>query len=187
MPAAAELGNRIRTFRERLGLAPEDLASKAGVAPELVSAAEAGRAYPAVGFLQKIARALGQRLGTFMDDQYGGDPVIVRGREAPGSMATHRGAIPQALRYVSLGRGKTDRHMEPFRIEIEPGRQEPPSAHEGEEFLLVLSGEVVLTYGKETHRLGPGDSMYYNSVVPHAVAAAGPETASLCAVVFQPI
>ena len=60
------------------------------------------------------------------------------------------------------------------------------SSHEGEEFIIVVSGEVVLRYGQNTYQLREGDSMYYNSVVPHQVVAANGAPASIYAVVYMP-
>ncbi|HLO66482.1 MAG TPA: XRE family transcriptional regulator [Holophaga sp.] len=186
MPQAQELGNRIRTYRERLGLAREELAANAGVDPALVEAAEEGRTYPGLGTMVRLSRALGQRLGTFMDDHFREDPLVVRAEERREAGEGHPGAHgPYA--YHSLGRGKTDRHMEPFFVVVDPGPEGNPSSHEGEEFFLVLTGEVEFRYGGALHRLGPGDSIYYNSVVPHFVRALGEAPATLCAVVYQPL
>ena len=76
--------------------------------------------------------------------------------------------------------------MEPFFIRIEPSESVELSSHEGEEFIIVVSGEVVLRYGQNTYRLLEGDSMYYNSVVPHHVGAANGVPASIYAVVYMP-
>jgi quercetin dioxygenase-like cupin family protein len=78
--------------------------------------------------------------------------------------------------------------MEPFLIDIHPlsAQAARPSAHEGEEFMYVLSGEVEVTYGKDLYRLKAGDSIYYDSIVPHHVHTAGEEEARVVAVVYAP-
>lgn len=186
MTASDKLGTRVRTYREKLGLSVEDLAKNAGLDAALVSNIEDGKAYPAISVMVKLSRALGQRLGTFMDDQFRDDPLIVRGTERKEEALPHRGSGPNHYRYFLLGKGKTDRHMEPFYIQIEPSETEDISSHEGEEFIIVVSGEVEFVYGQERYRLGPGDSMYYNSIVPHYVGAAGDAPASIYAVVYTP-
>ena len=186
MLEALELGRRIRTFRERLDLSREDLATQAGLNPDLVAAAEEGRVYPPLGLLIKVSRALGQRLGTFMDDHFREDPLIVRADERQQALSPRQGTLVGPYRYFSLGRGKTDRHMEPLFVELEPGQPETLSSHEGEEFIIVVTGKVFLRYGGATHTLLPGDTMYYNSIVPHFVGAAGDRPASLFAVIHQP-
>ena len=107
-------------------------------------------------------------------------------QNAQWQMAQHKGETPAPYRYFPLGRGKTDRHMEPFFIEIAPDQEKATSSHEGEEFIVVVSGEVELIYGKKTFTLIPGDSMYYNSIVPHYVGAVGPEKAEIYGIVFMP-
>ena len=51
---------------------------------------------------------------------------------------------------------------------------------------MVHSGHVEIVYGKETHRLAEGDSIYYNSIVPHYVSCHGAATASIYAVLYFP-
>jgi quercetin dioxygenase-like cupin family protein/DNA-binding XRE family transcriptional regulator len=186
MPSSQQLGNRIHTYRERLGLSVEDLAKNAGIDAALLQNIEDNKVYPALGVLVKVSRALGQRLGTFMDDQFIEDPLIVRTDGRVEETTPHHGKGPGNYHYYPLGKGKTDRHMEPFYIVIEPTEEKDMSSHEGEEFIIVVSGEVELTYGKETYRLKAGDSMYYNSVVPHSVSAAGSIPAGIYAVVYTP-
>jgi transcriptional regulator with XRE-family HTH domain len=183
----ASLGSRIRTYRERLELSPADLARQTGLAEALVLSIEQDEVYPSIGTLTRLARALGQRLGTFMDDQFSPDPLIVRADARQGDQPSHKAATHAAgYSYAPLGRGKTDRHLEPFYIEIAPDAGELLSSHEGEEFIVVVSGEVELTYGNDCHVLKPGDSAHYNSVVHHLVKAHGGRPAAIYAVVFIP-
>jgi quercetin dioxygenase-like cupin family protein len=57
------------------------------------------------------------------------------------------------------------------------------SVHEGEEFIYVLKGEVVLTIADDVFELDPGDSVYYLSTTPHLVTAIK-EHATILAVVY---
>lgn len=183
----ATIGSRIRAFRERLQLTPADLARQTGFDEPLIAAIESDIVYPSIGTLARLARALGQRLGTFMDDQFHADPLIVRAEQRQGAAPTHKAeTVADGFSYSPLSRGKTDRHMEGFYIEITPEAGELLSSHEGEEFIVVVSGEVELTYGDATHVLKPGDSAHYNSVVHHLVKAHGGQPAAIYAVVFIP-
>jgi len=181
------IGKRIADYRAQAGLTPADLAARTGLESGFLKAIEENDIYPSLGPLIKIARALGVRLGTFMDDHISDDPLIVRLDEREQQLTTHRGAqTPAEVAFYSLGRGKSDRHMEPFYVELMPasGRDKSLSSHEGEEFIVVVSGRVELIYGQETHVLNPGDSMYYNSVVPHHVGCAGDRKAAIYAVLY---
>jgi len=183
------VGERIRAFREKQNLTLANLAARTGLDETFLGSVESKDSYPSLGPLVKIARALGVRLGTFLDDHVSRDPLIVRLGERTPEMSMHADGDQQPSHtYYSLGRGKTDRHMEPFFIEMnpEPETDKKLSTHEGEEFILVVSGQLELVYGRETSILGPGDSVYYNSVVPHCVSAAGGEKASIYAVLYFP-
>jgi len=167
-------------------MSQEQLAKAAGLDLALVQAIESEQVYPMLGVLIKLSRALGQRLGTFMDDQFREDPLIARKEERLEARAQHKGEALDLYHYYPLARGKTDRHMEPFYVEIASDPGKTPSSHEGEEFIIVLSGEVELLYGKKSYTLTPGDSMYYNSIVPHYVGAVGEGKAEVYAVMFMP-
>jgi len=189
--STAKLGERIRTYRERRGLTQVDLAERAGVSPAVLCALEEQGQTLSLGPLIKVARALGVRLGTFLDDEAGRDLCLVRACDlAAGDDASRqaRGKRRQ-LTFHSLGAGKTDRHMEPFFIVIEPeepGRPRELSSHEGEEFIVVTKGLLEVVLGQERHLLSPGDTIYFNSVVPHHVGCAGPERTEIHAVLYFP-
>ena len=78
--------------------------------------------------------------------------------------------------------------MEPFVIDVEPGTAEVPalSTHEGEEFIYVLEGHIEINYGQKVYQLEVGDSLYYDSIVPHHVHATG-GSARILAVVYAPL
>jgi len=180
------LGKRVQTFRERLEMSPDALAKASGLDVALIHGIENGDVYPALGVLVKLSRALGQRLGTFMDDQFQEDPLVVRSDARLQQIEHHKSEDAAPYCYFPLGKGKTDRHMDPFFIEIHPHHEEETSSHEGEELIIVVSGAVDLRYGKKRFTLQPGDSIYYNSIVPHCVSAAGGSKAEIYAVIFMP-
>ncbi|PHR25862.1 MAG: DNA-binding protein [Desulfotalea sp.] len=183
MSDAGKIGKRIHTFREKIDMTIDDLAERTGLPSSLIADIEDGTVSPALGIMVKISRALGQRVGTFMDDQVAKDPVITRSANRPEGVALHKGEVQGHYRYHVLGAGKADRHMEPFFITVTPTQEREKSSHEGEEFVIVISGTVELQYGKDTHLLGEGDTMYYNSLVPHCLSAVGGE-AKIYAVIF---
>lgn len=177
----------------------EALSERSGVPLELLASIEEGRYVPDLAPLVKIARALGVRLGTFLDDQEDLGPVVTR-RETQvptvrfaGANAGDSTSPAGSLVFSSLAAGKGGRHMEPFLIDLQapggatPETAAPDSSHEGEEFIHVLSGVVVITYGSERYELSVGDSIYYDSIVPHRVSAGGGADARILAVVYAPL
>ncbi len=186
MATGEKVGMRIKSYREQLKMSPADLAAHSGVDEVLILAVEAGEVLPALGILTKLSRALGQRLGTFMDDQFQPDPVITRASDVAAETVTHTGKARDGYTYHSLARGKPDRHMEPFKIELAPSASEPLSSHEGEELIICIAGVVRIDYGTESVLLNPGDTAYYNCVVKHRVCSAGDAPATIYGIVFQP-
>jgi len=76
--------------------------------------------------------------------------------------------------------------MEPFLIDVHPASGDVPlNEHEGEEFIYVLSGRIEIRYGKDVYQLNAGDSIYYESAVPHHVHALDSD-ARILAVVYAP-
>ena len=187
--AAEKLGKRIRKFREERELSLEDLSRACNLSVPFLKELEESSVYPSIGPLQKIARAMNIRLGTFMDDVAVADPIICREQAKNADLVTHKAAGQAAANeFFSLGKGKNDRNMEPFFVTLNPEQEEDRklSSHEGEEFILVSSGSMLLVYGDETYTLETGDTVYYNSIVPHYAGAAGGKPATIHAVIYYP-
>lgn len=184
-----KISKRIINFMEKREVSIDLLAKETGLDKEFIESMLAENIYPPLGPLMKIARTLGVRLGTFLDDQDSTDPYVVRraDRKSQFSVLAEKNK-PATLNFFSLGMGKTDRHMEPFFIEIMPqsASKKELSSHEGEEWIVVVKGVVEIIYGKETYVLEEGDSVYYNSVVPHYVSCIGEEKAQIHAVIYIP-
>lgn len=187
--ADTHIGLKVATVRESLGLTCDQLAERSSCDAAVIRSIEAGEVVPSLAPLIKISRALGVRLGTLLDDDTSVGPVVTRAEQAEEvarlkSLETGVGA--GTLDFFSLAAGKTARHMEPFLIDVNPGEDHVLSSHEGEEFLYVQSGSLEVAYGKDVHVLGAGDSIYYDSIVPHQVRAAGDGPARILAVVYTP-
>lgn len=184
-----KIGSRIKKFREMEEISREELSSRSGLDADFIHGVEEENIYPSLGPLLKISRALGTRLGTFLDDTISHDPLIVRLEEREEELSMLKGnEKPVALQFFSLGKGKNDRHMEPFfvRINPEPEEDKKLSSHEGEEFIVIVSGEVRVVYGQEEYELKTGDSIYYNSIIPHNVSCKGDTPAEIYAVLYFP-
>lgn len=180
------VGKRIRTYRENLDMSIYDLSQKSGIEEKLINSIEKGQVLPALGVLTKLSRALGQRLGTFMDDQFKPDPIITRAKDLEAKQVAKEGTNTLGYAAHSLAVGKPDRHMDPFRIEFAANGVDEVSSHEGEELIICLAGEVELTYGPDKSVLKPGDTAYYNAVVKHGLRALGGKPASIYGIVFMP-
>lgn len=186
------VGTKIKGLRETKNLTLEEIAERSGLSVEQIQGIENDVNLPSLGPLIKIARALGVRLGTFMDDNDALGPIVCRAadREKDSSISFSNGATDarKHMEYHPLAQQKAGRHMEPFVIDINP--EENPnyqlSDHEGEEFIYVMQGEVELVYGKDTYHLNEGDTIYYDSIVKHHLHGAPGKSAKILAVVYIP-
>ncbi len=185
-----KLGERVKAFRELQEISREELASRTGLDPRFIEQLENDDASPSLGPLLKISRALGVRLGTFMDDELGNDMCVCRLSDVKEDETGARASSSKHVNMVfhSLGAGKSDRHMEPFFIEAYPDANSDKSlsSHEGEEFIVVVRGEVEVILGKDHYLLGPGDSIYFNSIMPHYVGCGDVDKAEMHAVLYLP-
>lgn len=190
MAGEKNLGSKIKQLRSTQNLSLEELAERSGLLAAQIEKIEKEAIIPSLSPLIKIARALGVRLGTFLDDSDHLGPVVVRnGKPADGVRFTsEENGSREHLNFLSLAADKAGRNMEPFIVEIEPSEQSDYklSTHEGEEFIYVLEGEVEINYGKDLYQLSAGDSIYIDSIVMHNVHAKTREKARVLVVLYTP-
>ena len=181
MDTSKIVGEKIKALREDKTITIEELAQRSGLAIEQIERIENNIDIPSLAPLIKIARVLGVRVGTFLDDQDEVGPVVCRKKEAKDAISFSNNAIHSRkhMEYHSLSKSKADRHMEPFIIDVMPT--------EGEEFIMVMEGIMEISYGKNTYLLEEGDSIYYDSIVPHHVHAYEGQAAKILAVIYTPI
>jgi transcriptional regulator with XRE-family HTH domain len=190
MTVEKTVGGKIKQIREMKKVSVEELAERSGMETSMILKIEEEKNVPSLAPLIKIARALGVRLGTFLDDSDSYGPVVVRSGEYPkgARFTSQTSEAREHLNFFSLAFDKAGRNMEPFIVDIEPGLQSDYmlSSHEGEEFIYVLEGEIEINYGKEVYRLAKGDSIYLDSIVLHNVHAGNNNSAKILAVVYAP-
>ena len=185
-------GERITELCRTYSVSRETLAERSGVSIELIRRIEEGGHIPDLAPLVKISRALGVRLGALLDDHEKLGPVITRAgaageaaRFTTGLSAENADQKHEGLIFHALAADKNSRHMEPFIVDIDPHADQKKSTHEGEEFIYVLSGNIGIDYGQEKYSLNTGDSIYYDSIVPHRVTSS--DSARIIAVIYTPV
>jgi len=188
-------GERIAEIRKTYSISREVLSERSGVSVALISKIEDEGLIPDLAPLIKISRGLGVRLGTLLDDHEQLGPVICRAGEAASSSRFKTG-LPEGadisaghhgMNFSALASDKNGRHMEPFIVTIEADAQQEKSAHEGEEFIYVMEGSLLLEYGVDKQTLETGDSVYYDSIVPHRVYSANKNPVRILAVIYTPV
>ena len=183
---SAEIGIRVKKARESLCLSLFDLYLRTDIGAETLSQIEEGKIVPPLGAVIKLAKALDLKMGYLISGEEEKAYTIVRrdDREVT-SRYDSRKEKHYGYKYESLAPHKTNRCMEPFLVTLEPSEtEEERSTHDGQEFIFVLHGKMEVRLGEEIHVLEAGDSIYYDSTVPHLVKCHGKEITKILAVLY---
>ncbi|MDR3208036.1 MAG: cupin domain-containing protein [Oscillospiraceae bacterium] len=176
-----DIGRRLAALRQIEDFTAEDFAQRLGITPEDLTAYEGGQRDFSFSFLYNAAALLGVDVVDLMS---GESPklsgcCLVRGG---GGFAVDRRA---AYSYKHLAFTFRDKLAEPFMVTVAPKADAPEQhAHAGQEFDYVVSGQVRFFLAGQVYDLAPGDSVYYDSGLPHAMQATGGAPASFLAVVL---
>ena len=181
------VGEKIKVLREQKGFSLKDVADQTGFSTALISQMENHLISPSLGTLIKLAKALEVKVGDFFGETHEEPFAIVRKdeRKTVSRFASKEG-VKYGYGYESLGFEKKNRHMEPFIVTLEPAtiKTSKTSTHEGEEFIYVLEGEMEVIFGDHRDVLHPGDSIYYDSTIPHRVQCHQEKVTRILAVLY---
>ena len=172
------IGDHVAAMRTQLGMTLEQLATATGFTKSYLSKIENSKKVPPIGTLSRIARALKTDMTEILRTQENGHGFcVVRVKDR---QPVVRGGTAFGYDYQSLAHTRAHKKMEPFLFTF-------PSEidkyvffeHEGEEFIFVLSGKVEWQAGGEKVILKPGDSIYFDSRLPHRGRGLGGEASAL--------
>ena len=187
MSQSVEVGKRIRELREDAGLSLQDMAERTGYSSALMSQFENHMVSPPLGALIKLSKVLGVDVGDFFGEVADQSFVLVRSNERETvSRVASKSGVSLGYTYEALGFGLKGHNMEPLVVTLEPVpiREKHLSVHEGEEFIYVLEGRMMIRLGDHTDILEPGDSIYFKCTTPHHMTCAEGDPAKILAVIF---
>ena len=167
-----DIGERIRKIREEKSLSLDEISKMTGFEVEFLSKIENKDLQPQLGTMIRLSKALDSAFGRLVSGV--GDKLyaITRKNERRTiSRSTSKKGRKQIYTYKSLAPDVKGRHMEAFLVLLEEDPEKETSLHEGEEFIFVLDGEVILEIGEDKFELEPGDSAYYLSTTAHHISA----------------
>jgi transcriptional regulator with XRE-family HTH domain len=164
------IGHQVRQFRQDLDMTVAEVAKLAGLSSGMLSKIENGMTSPSLATLRALSRALNVPVTSFFrkfEEQR--DATYVKAGE--GLPIERRGTRAGHL-YHLLGHSIGHRtSVEPYLITLtEKSEVFPLFQHAGTEFIYILEGRVIYRHGSQTYDMGPGDSLFFDSDVPH-----GPE------------
>lgn len=179
------IGGKINSLRVKKGLSIEEVAQNSGLPAATVSAIEEQSVSPPLGQIVSLANSLKVSVGELMGDNASSPFCITRSddRTSVSRFGSTDGSSG-SYSYESLGNNKQNRQMEPFMVTLNPGdRPIEPNQHDGEEILFVVEGQVEVNLAGHADVLNPGDTIYYDSSLPHIVSCHGDMQAKLFAVI----
>jgi quercetin dioxygenase-like cupin family protein len=185
-PNIAEVAERIKAIREMCDISVEEMAEVVGKTPEEYVTYESGSMDFSFTFLYKVA----QKCGIDMVELLTGENPHLS--ECTFVKAGHGLPIKRHLGYdyYHLGYTLNKRLSETFvvfapYIEGDNDENVHLSTHAGEEFDYVLEGTMRFVHDGHFYDLEPGDSVYYNSGLPHGIYATSKEGCKFIACVIK--
>lgn len=174
------LGDALLAARTKRRVGVRELARRVGVSPSLISRIEKGTVMPSVATLFALADALDARVAEILGDPVPGPaPDDVRPVRTTGAVPPSQGVQRSADRdRIDLASGARWERLTPgpdpvhFTYSVYgPGGASSPGGeflrHAGREYGYVISGRLAVKLGFETFHLEPGDSIAFDSSVPH--------------------
>ena len=175
------VGDMIRRRRQALDLTLAEVAEQADLTVGGLSQIERDLVSPSLPTLRRIAGALRAPVFSFLMDDGDEEQIIVRhGRRRvfviPEGNASYESLSPQSLQ-----------RLEVARFSLAPGActADEPVTHVGEEFILVIAGSLRAHIGSREYSLADGDSIQFNSAIPHRYVGMG-ETPTEVIVAMSP-
>ena len=174
------IGLRIKALRKQKSLTLSDLAARTEISEATLSRIENGSTDIAAHKLYQLAQELGVDITAF----FGNETVQL----APGVRSVSRrgeGENYKSARFSSvvLCPDISKKQMQPFINTITVQSLESAGgleSHDGEEFLLVLEGNLVLhSQHYAPLLLQHGDSVYFDGSAAHAYVSAGDQPAKI--------
>lgn len=178
-----EMGRRIASLRDIVGLTAAELAEQCGVDADTLAAYERGERDFSFSFLNNAADVLGVDVVDLLTGDTPHLSICSLTRAGQGFAVTRRAAYD----YSYLGATFRGKLADPFIVTVEPCDAKPElHAHDGQELNYMTEGRMRFYIGDIVHELAVGDSIYFNANVPHAMQALDGQRAQFLAVVVKP-
>jgi quercetin dioxygenase-like cupin family protein len=173
------IGQRMKTGREKMGMGIEDLARETGYLPDVLRGVEEGRTVPPVSLVLQLSRVLKLDMDELENEQ--------ESRATKRRSKSHKKRV-DSYAYTPLSKPGPDKHLRGYRVTIDPltDHKGVEYHHEGEEFVYVLEGGIIIEVGQNVSRLAKGESLHFNSALRHKLSNPHPEIAELLVIVYVP-
>ena len=178
-----QIAERLTGLREALEITPEEMANVCSLSTEDYLRLETGMVDISVSLLHQIAQTYGIELTALM---FGNEPKMSSyyvTRKGKGEAVERT----KAYKYQSLAAGFSKRQADPFMVTVSPKTDDEPvylNSHAGQEYNYVISGRLLLQINGKDFILETGDSIYFNSKLPHGMKALDSQDVCFLAVII---
>lgn len=178
-----QIGQRLKGLREALDMTSEQFAASCNILPQEYQKYESGEKDLTISMLKGIALKHNIDVSVLMFDDEPRMSSYFLTRKGKG-LAINR---VESYAYQTLAGGFNNRKADIFEVTVEPKDENTPihhSSHAGQEFNLVLEGRMLLQVNNKDLILEEGDSIYFDSNLPHGMKALDGKKVRFIAVVL---
>ena len=181
-----EVAFRIREMRGICGFTEAEMAARTDTTPEEYRAYEAGMVDLPFTFIHKCSLAFGIGITDLLEGHSAHLSSYTVTRKGQGQQT----AKEPGIEISNLAPFLLNKLAEPYYVtyDYDEAQQHMPihlTTHSGQEFDIILSGQMKVQVGEHTEILREGDSILYNSSTPHGMIAVGGGKCVFCAVVIS--
>jgi len=165
-----QIGQRLKGLREALDMTAEEFAQSCNIPPDDYLKYESGEKDLTISLLKGIASTHNIDVTVLMFDDEPRMSSYFLTRKGKG-LAVNR---VEDYSYQTLAGGFNNRKAEIFEVTVEPkeeGTEINHSRHNGQEFNMVLEGRMLIQINGKDLILEEGDSIYFDSALPHGMKA----------------
>jgi transcriptional regulator with XRE-family HTH domain len=169
------IGEKLKTLRVRKKLGLVELGRHTGLSAALLSKLERSKLYPTLPTLARIATVFDVGLDHFFTDERKRHVVAVAKKQDRQRFPERPGTPDVSYFFETLDYGATPRKLNGYLAEFQRIAKEKlkPHTHAGAELLYLISGSLVVAIGGHGYELEAGDSIYFDSGVPHTYSKSG--------------
>ncbi len=158
-----DVGQKLRAAREQRGVSQRELARIVGVSNGTISQIENDQTDPSFSLIMKILEGLEITITSFFQER---EQCQQRVFFKPEDMIDVGSGN---IQYLQLGANSSGRKLQFMREVYPAGASSGPKMlmHVGEEAGMVIKGKLEVQVGEQIRNLGPGESYYFDSTIPH--------------------
>ncbi len=181
-----EIAQRVKELREIEGLTQAQMAEKIGVSEAEYTQLESGKNDFTFTFIYKCAKVCGVDIVDILKGHSPSLSAYQVNRNGEGLEIARR----KGFKYFNLAANFKNRVCEPFKVympysEAEQTAEIHTNTHKGQEMDIVLKGSMRVRLGDHYEDLKEGDSVYYDSLMPHGMIATSEGGCEMYSFVFD--